>query len=149
MSAETFVDANLLIYGLSPESEWCVRARERLEALRNLGVVVVASPQVLREVAAVLTRDPPRGRGLNGVDAIALVEGLAARLKLVHENESSHQLWCEFLRRGLARGSQVHDANIVATMVAHGVTMLLTHNVSDFRRFGAWIQVEPLVPGSV
>ena len=33
-------------------------------------------------------------------------------------------------------GKQVHDANIVATMMAHGERQLLTFNGSDFRRFG-------------
>ena len=32
-------------------------------------------------------------------------------------------------------GRQIHDANIVATMLAHGERRLLTFNVSDFRRF--------------
>ena len=32
-------------------------------------------------------------------------------------------------------GKQVHDANIVATMLAHGVGRLLTFNVADFQRF--------------
>ena len=38
-------------------------------------------------------------------------------------------------------GKQVHDANIVATMIAHGETRLLTFNESDFRRFGSLIEV--------
>jgi predicted nucleic acid-binding protein len=35
----------------------------------------------------------------------------------------------------------VHDANIVATMLAHGESRLLTFNGGDFRRFGVLIQV--------
>jgi len=42
------------------------------------------------------------------------------------------------------RGKQVHDANLVATMLVHGVTRLLTFNVADFRRFGAVIALEPV-----
>jgi predicted nucleic acid-binding protein len=43
-----------------------------------------------------------------------------------------------------AAGRQVHDANIVATMLAHGVGHLLTFNVADFHRFEPLIAVEPL-----
>ena len=32
-------------------------------------------------------------------------------------------------------GKQVHDANIVATMLEHGVTALVTDNPADFRRY--------------
>lgn len=43
-------------------------------------------------------------------------------------------------------GKQVHDANIVATMQAHGVPRLLTHNAADFARFASAISIEPMVP---
>jgi hypothetical protein len=42
-------------------------------------------------------------------------------------------------------GKQVHDANIVSTMEAHGLRHLLTHNVADFHRFASRIVVIPLV----
>ena len=32
-------------------------------------------------------------------------------------------------------GKQVHDANIVATMLAYDIPCLLTHNIKDFQRF--------------
>jgi predicted nucleic acid-binding protein len=32
-------------------------------------------------------------------------------------------------------GKQIHDANIVATMLAYGERRLLTFNVADFRRY--------------
>ena len=32
-------------------------------------------------------------------------------------------------------GRQIHDANIVATMLAHGECRLMTFNTTDFRRF--------------
>jgi predicted nucleic acid-binding protein len=38
-------------------------------------------------------------------------------------------------------GRQVHDANIVATMLAHGETRLLTFNEADFRRFSSVIEI--------
>ena len=38
-------------------------------------------------------------------------------------------------------GRQIHDANIVATMLAHGERRLLTFNTSDFRRFGDRIEL--------
>jgi len=41
-------------------------------------------------------------------------------------------------------GRQVHDANIVATMLTAGIDRLLTHNVKDFDRFSTLITVIPL-----
>ena len=39
---------------------------------------------------------------------------------------------------------RVHDSNIVATMLVHGVSRLLTHNVGDFTRFAGLITLVPL-----
>ena len=38
-------------------------------------------------------------------------------------------------------GRQIHHANIVATMLAHGERRLLTFNTADFRRFGDRIEL--------
>ena len=41
-------------------------------------------------------------------------------------------------------GKQIHDANIVATMLAYDIPCLLTHNVKDFKRFGEVIRIEEI-----
>ena len=38
-------------------------------------------------------------------------------------------------------GSQVHDASIVGTMLAHGERRLLTFNASDSRRYGGRLEL--------
>ena len=40
-----------------------------------------------------------------------------------------------------ARGKQVHDANLVATMLAHGIRRLLTFNLADFQRFAGLVEL--------
>jgi hypothetical protein len=45
------------------------------------------------------------------------------------------------LRKFATGGKQVHDANIVATMLVYGLDRLLTQNVDDMRRFQPLIQV--------
>lgn len=44
-------------------------------------------------------------------------------------------------RRFTFAGKQVHGANIVATMLAHGETRLLTFNLADFQRFDSLIEL--------
>jgi len=43
-------------------------------------------------------------------------------------------------------GKQVHDANIVATMLAYGIPSVLTHNTADFKRFDTMIEIEGISP---
>jgi predicted nucleic acid-binding protein len=44
------------------------------------------------------------------------------------------------------KGAQVHDARLVATMLAYGITYLLTLNEVDFRRYP---EIRVLTPASV
>lgn len=48
----------------------------------------------------------------------------------------------KLLRGHKIGGKQVHDANILATMLAYDIPCLLTHNIKDFKRFGEIIQIE-------
>ena len=38
-------------------------------------------------------------------------------------------------------GNQVHDANIIATMQVYGIRNLITHNISDFKRFSSIVNI--------
>jgi hypothetical protein len=44
-----------------------------------------------------------------------------------------------------AVAKQVHDGNIVSTMLLYGIRHILTHNVGDFARFSDLVTVLPLV----
>jgi predicted nucleic acid-binding protein len=43
------------------------------------------------------------------------------------------------------KGKQIHDANIVATMLAYGIKRLLTFNTADFERYRSVIEILPLI----
>lgn len=49
-----------------------------------------------------------------------------------------------FVEEGRCAGRAIHDANIAATMLANGVTRILTDNGADFRRFAPDIEVVDL-----
>lgn len=53
--------------------------------------------------------------------------------------------WLSLLKETKSVGKQVHDTNIVATMLTHGIDAVLTHNISDFQRFSHLITVVPMV----
>jgi predicted nucleic acid-binding protein len=64
--------------------------------------------------------------------------------ELVEDDGSTTAKLLELMLRIPTAGKQVHDANIGATMLAHGIPRLLTFNVTGFRRFEAFIAIEPL-----
>lgn len=57
-------------------------------------------------------------------------------------NESAATLqWERLVRQYGVRGRAVHDAQLVAVMLTHGITHLLTLNDADFRRYADEITV--------
>ena len=134
------VDTNVLVHASAPASQENERAQTAIINLNSSDTVWI-SRQIIREYLAVMTRPPPRGHGLKVLDALAASQALLRSFEVFEDGPS---VWSQFER--LARsfdfsGKQVHDANIVATMLAYGETRLLTYNVKDFRRFEPLIEI--------
>ena len=73
--------------------------------------------------------------------AMAAADAYARSFTLL---EDGLPVWNELERLSgdfLFGGKQVHDANIVATMLAHGERELLTFNSAHFRRFRSLIDI--------
>ena len=61
--------------------------------------------------------------------------------RVAEEGKESTEILMGFIQDGRAQGRQVHDANIVAVMLANRVGRLATLNGKDFARYGEEIQV--------
>jgi predicted nucleic acid-binding protein len=90
---------------------------------------------------AASTRPQSWSRALTLGEAAADLGAFIRRFTVLEDGPA---VWDELMKlsRSFAfGGKQVHDANIVATMLAHGERRLLTFNEGDFRRFGSVIEV--------
>ncbi len=74
-------------------------------------------------------------------DALADIARFARSFDVLEDGPEVSARLVELCRTVRLAGRQVHDANIVATMLAHGEDRLLTMNRSDFRRFEPQIEV--------
>jgi predicted nucleic acid-binding protein len=102
------------------------------------------SRQVLREYLAVVTRPGGQSEALSMADALADLARFSRSFEILEDGPEVGRQLVELCRLVPLAGRQVHDANIVATMLAHGERRLLTMNRSDFRRFEPRIEiVEP------
>jgi len=68
---------------------------------------------------------------------------LLAQTILLSENETSIRKLAELGTTYKVIGKQIHDTNIVATMLTNGITRLVTFNPDDFKRF---TEIEIIVP---
>jgi len=136
----SFVDTNILVHATAAGSPFHTRAREALARLAANGPLAI-SQQVLREYLAVTTRPQVWAKPLTLAEALADTDSFSRRFTIL---EDGLPVWDQLasLGRGFSFGGrQVHDANIVATMLAHGETRLLTFNDADFRRFSSVIEI--------
>jgi predicted nucleic acid-binding protein len=100
------------------------------------------SGQILREYLAVATRpSESNGLGLKAAEAAGNVRAIQQRTALLTEDARVTERLLRLLDDTVYAGRQVHDANIVATMLVHGVSTVVTMNTGDFTRFAGYISV--------
>ena len=80
----------------------------------------------------------------NVTTVIKQVQYLEHRMHILEEDYYTTQNLLELLAKFSVGGKRIHDANIVATMMVHGISHLLTHNVKDFEAFSSLITIHPL-----
>jgi predicted nucleic acid-binding protein len=106
------------------------------------GTTLYVSGQVTREYLSVATRPAVKnGLGLHLADALANVRALRGRASLLAEDGKVADRLLTLLDDTACGGKQVHDANIVATMLVHGIDAIITINLDDFMKFGRYVRL--------
>lgn len=131
-----FVDTSVLVAAtveVHPGHEPALHANARARVVRG----------VVPDQPADLSRAPRRAHAPArvGTRAIVVHEALAAldtwrsQCALLEESAASTARLIDLVGRYDVKGKQIHDANVVAVMLAHGVRRLLTRNPGDFQRY--------------
>lgn len=136
----TFIDTNVLVHAAAEGAPFLDRARAALARTAADGPVTI-SRQILREYISVMTRPQVWGKPLTLPQAIADTAGFIRRFNVLDDDPSVWDQLVALSRDHSFAGRQVHDANIVATMLAHGERRILTFNDADFRRFADLIEI--------
>ena len=136
-----FVDTNVLVKGRILEAPDHDTARRELERALQDPEPLRINRQVLREFLAVVTRPQPWVVTITREEALADVERFADAFEILEDGPVVTDRLVALCREVSVGGRQIHDANIVATMLAYGERRLLTFNTADFRRFGQRIEL--------
>ena len=70
------------------------------------------------------------------------------RLHIAEDGPAVTERLLTLVRQHAVTDNQIHDANIVATMMTYDIHHVLTHNIADFSRFSDLITVLPLDAGA-
>ena len=131
-----FVDTNVLLAATDRSRATHEAARALIEQAGSAGWHLHINGQVVREYLVVATRPVDgNGLGLKANDALANIEQLLGRMTLLTETERVNRELLSLVASGELSGKRIHDAGIAATMIAHGVDLLITDHLRDFRVF--------------
>ena len=144
LPTSSILDTNVLVSSTASR-------RKLHEVARNVvqwpmsGKQACVSGQILREYLVVATRPlESNGLGLTPAEAVANVSAFRSLMHCLEENEEVQERLAELVLTHECRGVVIHDANVVATALAHGVPAIVTENWEDFRRFDQLVEVVPL-----
>ena len=136
-----FVDTNVLVNARFIEAPDHEAARASLESAIEKSEALRISRQILREYLAVVTRPQAWPVAISRDDALDDLNRFAAAFEVLEDGPVVTDRLIALCRQTPVGGKQIHDANIVATMLAYGERRLLTFNTADFRRYADRIEL--------
>jgi predicted nucleic acid-binding protein len=140
-----FVDTNILLRFVTVSDADHVVVRSAIATLVSEGAEICFAPQNIVEFWSVFTRPKERRGGFGRSVREAHVETalIERRFSILSDVPSIHREWRRLVLSYGVSGVQVHDARIVAAMLVHGVTRIVTFNVADFRRYSEITAIHP------
>ena len=136
-----FIDTNVLVNSRIPGAPDHDAARASLERAFRDPEPLRISRQIIREYLSVVTRQQTWAVNITRENALDDVSRLIGNFEILEDGPVVTEWLLALCREVTVGGQQIHDANIVATMLAHGEHRLLTFNVADFRRYGDRIEL--------
>jgi predicted nucleic acid-binding protein len=131
--AACLLDTNILLYLANPSAPEHAAAKATVTRMLAAGDQLTIAAQVLYEFWSVATRPVAvNGLGWTVAQTRTAVDGLRGRFAVLAEPPDVVDYWLDLVVLHDLKGKRVHDAHLLATMKANGITRLLTLNVSDF-----------------
>jgi predicted nucleic acid-binding protein len=146
MVAKAFLDTNILLRATLPAYAEYNRALTLVEQQLKGGFELWISRQVIREYLAQVTRPQNFMNPMPVAEAASRIREFESVYQVADDDAAVTRQLVALLQEFPTGGKQVHDANIVATMLVHQIDTLLTINVDDMRRFEPKIKIIPLTP---
>lgn len=140
------VDTNVLVRVRQLGTADCTLAEEALERLRSNGCRLFLTPQIIYEYWAVATRPiGANGLGIEPVAAREHLDQISSLFDMLDDEAGVFRIWRHLVDTVEVRGKMSHDTRLVASMRYFGLSIILTFNAADFRRFTGIHIISPAV----
>ncbi len=123
-NSRVFVDTNVLIRSLSTAAPLHREADALIKRLRDEEVDLWISRQVIREVLVQSTRPQVYQQPLPIEQLLRRVEHIAALYTVADDTAAVTAHLLTLIEQHPTGGKQIHDANIVATMLAYAMILI-------------------------
>ena len=144
------LDANILLRRVEVEHPHHTFTVNALKTLIDGGDELYIAPQSLYEFWAVATRPvAARGLGFSVAQTAPLLTYFKAAFRLLNDTPDVYTHWERLVVQHGTQGKPTHDARLIAFMLSHNLTHLLTFNGTDFRRYEVDEGILILNPASV
>ena len=134
---------NVWVANIIEDHPFHERARNKLNQLVSDGEILHLSRQIVREVVSVCTLGRNLSHALSWPELRPHLDAVISQTVLLEDHGGSIRKLIDLAAQHAVLGKQIHDTNIVATMLTHGITRLVTFNPDDFKRFA---EIEIIVP---
>ena len=141
------LDTNILIRSSQPADPSHQVALDAVASLRARSEVLCLVPQSFYEFWAVSTRPlSQNGHGKSTDEVAADIAYFESRFTFLPDDPAVFVEWKNLVTAYKVIGKPSHDARLVAAMLVHGITHILTFNDRDFRRYAG---ITPMTPVGV
>lgn len=139
-----FLDTNIILRGAHQVDPQHLRVRGALTRLVAASSDLCIGLQNVAEFWVVATRPlEVNGFGMTPVQARQEVDVLLSTYTLLRDPPDLLERWLDLCTQHAVSGRPAHDARIVALMLSHTVTHLLTLNPADFSRYSEITSLSP------
>lgn len=133
--AKVFLDTNILLRTILTQMNQHDEVDALVKRTISEGAELWISGQVIREFIVQATHPRTLAEPLRIEQVVREIEAMRPLFQIADETTAVRDKLLELLQQYPTQGKQVHDANIVATMIAYEIDTLLTLNVDDLKRF--------------
>lgn len=135
MAAKAFVDTNILLRAMIPRLNQHAEAEALIQRMWENNVELWISRQVIREYLVQATHPNSFKPELTLEQVMSQMEIITTLFRVADETQMVTEQLFDLLKTYPTQAKQIHDANVVATMLANDIDTLLTLNLAHFERY--------------
>ncbi|NJL55707.1 type II toxin-antitoxin system VapC family toxin [bacterium] len=141
MADRAFVDTNVLLRAMIPRMNQHTEVEALIQKMWEDDIELWINRQVIREYLVQATHPRSFDPELTIEQVMSQIEIILTLFRVADETPEVTRQLLALLKSHPTRGKQVHDVNLVATMLVYEIDTLLTLNVDDLKRFKDKVEI--------